>query len=322
MIVFCGFMAPLSLSAQNINLSMKNVTVQEAITALNQSENYSIILNADEVDLGKRISVTARNASINEVLDQVFAGQNVSYVIDGNRISVTRKQPVSKAAAQAPRIISGTVTDSSGEPLIGASLMVAGTTQGFLTDLDGKYELTGVTFPAKIIVSYIGYSDMEIEMTGKEKAPFNIMLDDSQNILEDVIVIGYGTQKRANLSGAVGTVSGKDLNARPVVSAANALQGADPSVNITFGTGSPEAGYNINIRGTLSLNSGSPLILADGIEVSLSQINPNDIESVTVLKDASTCAIYGAKASAGVVLITTKAGKRGDNARVQYNGRF
>ena len=139
---------------------------------------------------------------------------------------------------------------------------------------------------------------------------------------DDVIVIGYGTQKRANLSGAVGTVSGKDLNARPVVSAANALQGADPSVNITFGTGSPESGYNINIRGNLSLNSGSPLILADGVEVSLSQINPNDIESVSVLKDASTCAIYGAKASAGVVLITTKAGKRGDNARVQYNGRF
>ena len=322
MVVFCGLMAPLSLSAQKINLSMKNVTVQEAITALNQSENYSIILNADEVDLSKRITVSARNATINEVLDQVFAGQNVSYVIDGNRISVTRKQPEPKAAAQAQRTIRGTVTDSSGEPLIGASLMVAGTTQGFLTDLDGKYELTGVTFPAKIIVSYIGYSDMEIEMTGKEKAPFNIMLDDSQNILEDVIVIGYGTQKRANLSGAVGTVSGKDLNARPVVSAANALQGADPSVNITFGTGSPEAGYNINIRGTLSLNSGSPLILADGVEVSLSQINPNDIESVSVLKDASTCAIYGAKASAGVVLITTKAGKRGDNARVQYNGRF
>ena len=322
MIVFCGLMTPLSLSAQKINLSMKNVTVQEAITALNQSENYSIILNADEVDLGKRITVSAKDASINEVLDQVFAGQNVSYAIDGNKISVTKKKPEPKAASQTPRTIRGTVTDSSGEPLIGAALMVAGTTQGFITDLDGKYEMTGVAFPAKIIVSYIGYADMEIEMTGKEPAPFNITLDDSQNLLDDVIVIGYGTQKRANLSGAVGTVSGKDLNARPVVSAANALQGADPSVNITFGTGSPESGYNINIRGTLSLNSGSPLILADGVEVSLSQINPNDIESVSVLKDASTCAIYGAKASAGVVLITTKAGKRGDNARVQYNGRF
>ena len=140
--------------------------------------------------------------------------------------------------------------------------------------------------------------------------------------MDEVVVVGYGTQRRANLSGAVATISGKDLNARPVVSAANALQGADPSVNITFGTGSPESSYAINIRGSISLNSGSPLVLADGVEVSLSQINPNDIESVSVLKDASSCAIYGAKASAGVVLITTKAGKKGERARITYNGRF
>ena len=224
--------------------------------------------------------------------------------------------------AQTTKTISGTVTDAKGEPLIGASLVVAGTTQGFLTDLDGNYVLENVSFPAKIVVSYIGYSDVEVEMTGNEVSPYKIVLDDSANILDDVVVIGYGTQKKTSLSGAVGIVSGKELNARPVVSAANALQGADPSVNITFGTGSPESSNTINIRGGLSLNSGSPLVLADGVEVNLSQINPNDIESVSVLKDASTCAIYGAKASAGVVLITTKQGKRGDNARVQYNGRF
>ena len=178
MIVFCGLLTPLSVSAQKINLSMKNVTVQQAITALNQSENYSVILNADEVDLGKRITVSAKNASISEVLDQVFAGQNVSYVIDGNRISVTRKKPETKAVTQAPRVIRGIVTDSTGEPLIGASLMVAGTSKGFLTDLDGNYELSGVTFPAKVIVSYIGYADTEIEMTGKEPRAFKIIQDD------------------------------------------------------------------------------------------------------------------------------------------------
>lgn len=226
------------------------------------------------------------------------------------------------AAAQTTKTISGTVTDSSGEPLIGASLLVAGTTQGFITDLDGNFVMENVSFPAKVIVSYIGYSDIELNMTGNEPVPYIIKFDDSANVLEDVVVIGYGTQKKTSLSGAVGIVSGKELNARPVVSAANALQGADPSVNITFGTGSPESSSSINIRGGLSLNSGSPLVLADGVEVNLNQINPNDIESVSVLKDASTCAIYGAKASAGVVLITTKQGKRGDNARVQYNGRF
>ena len=224
--------------------------------------------------------------------------------------------------AQTVKTISGTVTDSTGEPLIGASLVVAGTAQGFITDLDGNYVLENVSFPAKITVSYIGYSDIDINLTGDEPVPYNIVLNDSANLLDDVVVIGYGTQKKTSLSGAVGIVSGKELNARPVVSAANALQGADPSMNITFNTGSPEASNSINIRGGVSLNSGSPLVLADGVEVNLSQINPNDIESVSVLKDASTCAIYGAKASAGVILITTKQGKRGDNARIQYNGRF
>ena len=322
----CGLMAPLPMSAQKINFSVRNVTVQEAVSALNQSENYSVILNADDLDLDRKVSVSVRNATVEEVLDSIFSGQNVTYVIDGRRISVTAgKAPDGKeedSVRARETKISGKITDSAGEPLVGASLVIAGTTQGFLTDIDGNFEISGVRFPAKVIVSYIGYSDIELDLTGNEPSPYNIVLDDTQNILDDVIVIGYGTQKRSNLSGAVGIVSGKELNARPVVSAANALQGADPSVNITFGTGSPEASYNINIRGALSLNSGSPLILADGVEVSLSQINPNDIESVTVLKDASTCAIYGAKASAGVVLITTKAGKRGDNARVSYNGRF
>ena len=164
MVVFCAFMAPLSLSAQKINLSMKNVTVQEAITALNQSENYSIILKADEVDLGRHIDVSAKDATIDEVLNQVFAGQNVSYTIEGNRISVIKKRPSKQAdpVAQPARTIKGTVTDSAGEPLVGASLVVAGTSQGFLTDLDGNYEMTGVTFPATVVVSFIGYADTEI----------------------------------------------------------------------------------------------------------------------------------------------------------------
>ena len=275
MAVFCGLMVPLPVSAQKINLSMKNVTVQQAVTALNQTENYSVILNADEIDLDRKVTVSAKDASVEEVLDQIFVGQDVSYQINGHRISVTKKQPAADpdsgpGAGGKSGTVSGKVTDAYGEPLIGASLMVVGTTQGFLTDIDGNYEITGVRFPARIIVSYIGYTDIELSLTGSEASPYNIVMDDNQNILDDVVVIGYGTQKRSNLSGAVGIVSGKELNARPVVSAANALQGADPSVNITFGTGSPESSYNINIRGALSLNSGSPLILADGVEVSLS----------------------------------------------------
>lgn len=223
-------------------------------------------------------------------------------------------------AAQNVHSVNGKVTDSSGEPLIGAAVFVVGTNQVVSTDLDGNYQLTGVQFPATLKISYIGYSDTEIQMTGAEKLPFDITIADSQNLLDEVVVVGFGTQKKSHLSGSVGVIGGEKLNNRPVVSAANALQGADPSVYITTSNGSPNSSASINIRGTLSVNGGSPLVLVDGVESELAMVNPNDIESVSILKDASTCAIYGAKASAGVVLITTKQGKTG-KTNVTYSFR-
>ena len=223
--------------------------------------------------------------------------------------------------ALAQGTLKGKVTDSSGEPLIGAALKVAGTDKGFLTDLDGNYEITGVKFPAKVIVSFIGYADTEIELTGNETSPYNIVIDEGQNMLDEIVVVGFGTQKKSTLSGSVGIVDGSTLNQRPVVSAANALQGADPSVYITTSNGSPNSSASINIRGTLSLNTGSPLVMIDGVEGELTMLNPNDIESVSILKDASTCAIYGAKASAGVVLVTTKQGSASKKASITYGYR-
>ena len=225
------------------------------------------------------------------------------------------------ASAQSGKTLSGKVVDSSGEPLIGAAIKVSGTTQGFLTDLDGNFEITGVKFPAKVTVSFIGYADTEIELTGNEQSPYQIVLDDSKNLLDEVVVVGFGSQKKSLLSGSVGVVDGSTLNQRPVVSAANALQGADPSVYITTSNGSPNSTASINIRGTLSLNGGSPLVLIDGVEGELTMLNPNDIESVSILKDASTCAIYGAKASAGVVLVTTKQGSSSQKASITYGYR-
>ena len=222
--------------------------------------------------------------------------------------------------AEAQQILRGTISDSSGSPLPGAAIKVAGSDKGFVTDINGVYEIRGVRFPARIIVSFIGYADTELELTGNEPVPYNIVLDDSKNLLDEVVVVGFGTQKLSTLSGSVGVIDGTTLNQRPVVSAANALQGADPSVYITTSNGGANSSASINIRGSLSVNGGSPLILIDGVEGSLSMLNPNDIESVSILKDASTCAIYGAKASAGVVLVTTKQGSTG-SARVSYGFR-
>lgn len=152
----------------------------------------------------------------------------------------------------------------------------------------------------------------------KDNQTKTIRLIPSSLMIDEVVVVGYGSQRRSNLTGAVSTISSKDLNNRPVVSAANALQGADPSVNLTFGTGSPESGYSLNIRGGISVNGGTPLVLCDGVEVPLNQVNANDIESISVLKDASSCAIYGAKASAGVVLITTKSGSAATKGKPKF----
>ena len=223
-------------------------------------------------------------------------------------------------SAGAQHSLKGTVSDSGGDPLPGAAIKIVGTDSGVITDANGAYETPLLRFPARIVVSYIGYSDTEIELTGNEPIPYNIVLDDSGNLLDEVVVVGFGTQKRSTLSGAVGIVDGSTLNERPVVSAANALQGADPSVYISTSNGSANSSASINIRGTLSVNGGSPLVLIDGVEGSLSMLNPNDIESVSILKDASTCAIYGAKASAGVVLVTTKQGSTG-RPKVSYGFR-
>jgi len=217
--------------------------------------------------------------------------------------------------------ITGKVIDDYGEGIIGASVVVDGTTVGTVTDTDGNFTLTSVPPTATITISYIGFKSQTFKATDSNLS--NVVLKEDSNELEGVVVVGYGTQKKVNLSGAVGTITAEDLENRPVVSAANALQGADPSMNITLNTGSPSSGYAINIRGVVSINGGSPLILADGIETDLNQINPNDIESVSVLKDASAAAIYGAKASSGVVLITTKKGRDTEGkAKITYSGRY
>ena len=172
LVILCMLLSPAAVFAQakRINLELKNVTVQEAIATLNRTENYSIIVSSDEVDLTKRISVSAKNATIREVLDQVFAGQEVTCTIDGHRISVTKKQPAaaSKPTA-APNSVHGRVTDVKGQPIIAATVAVEGTQKGTLTGVDGDFELTDIKFPARLNVSYLGYISQIVEVKGGGK---------------------------------------------------------------------------------------------------------------------------------------------------------
>ena len=323
MMVALALMLPLAAGAQNVTLNLRDVTVQEAVTQLQSQGNYTIVINSDDVDLKKRVSVSAKDAPLSEVLAQIFAGQNMDFSVSGNTVSVTRHKAVAPAPAQPVRQpFRGTVTDRSGEPLIGASLIDKNSGTYALTDEKGEFSFDGITFPAVLTVSYLGFSDQEFALTGKESQPYAIVMTGENTVLDELVVVGYGTQKRVNLTGAVSVIDGKELNSRPVTNTAMALQGADPSLVLTTSSGSIDGtNYSVNVRGKLSLNSGSPFILVDGVEGSLTQVNPNDIESISVLKDATACAIYGAKASAGVILITTKSGMEGD-AKITYNGRF
>ncbi len=308
-----------------ISQKFERVTVKEAVAMLNRLENYSVVIQSEGIDMGRTVNFTVRNASIEDVLDKIFAGQQVSYAISGKNVSVVKKtvqaqsQPLGGPVKKAS--VKGVVKDSNGELLMGAGVLVKGTTLGTITDMDGNFEISDVTYPVTLTVSFIGMSDQEITLENPAESPCSIALAEDNNFLDEVVVVGYGTQKKVNLTGAVGIVEGKDLEMRPVNSAAQALQGADPSLLLTTGSGSIEGSeYSVSIRGSVSLNSGSPLILVDGVEGSLSQVNPNDIESISVLKDASSCAIYGAKASAGVILINTKNGAEGE-AKITYSGR-
>ena len=218
---------------------------------------------------------------------------------------------------QQTETATGVVKDALGETIIGASVVVKGTTNGTITDFDGNFSIPGVKKGDIIQISFVGYQTQEIAWDGK---PLNITLKDDTQALEEVVVVGFGSQKKADLTGAVSQVKMDEvLGDRPVINATAALQGTMPGLMVS-GASSPGQSKSFNIRGDLSINGGAPLVLIDNVEGDLSALNPDDIESVSVLKDAASAAIYGARAAGGVILVTTKRPK--NDAQFQFNYSF
>ena len=250
--------------------------------------------------------------------------QSVSMVLflgtlfSGTISTATASGANSFATTQQAGICKGLVKDATGESVIGASVVVKGTTNGTITDFDGNFSLDGIKKGDVIVISYVGYQTQEIKWNG---SPLNVILKEDSKPLSEVVVVGYGTQKKANLSGSVAMVDSKELENRPIQNVSSGLQGLMPGVAITGTNGAPgqDAG-KIRVRGIGTLNEAGPYILVDGIETgTLSAVDPNDIESISVLKDAASAAIYGSKAANGVVLITTKRGKTGQT-KISYSG--
>ena len=300
-----------------VSLNAQNETVQTVLNKIEDQSEFSFFFNVRHIDLDRRVSLQAEKSDVFVVLDQLFAGTDVTYKVLDRKIILTKGE----ASQQNGRRVTGKVLDKSGEPIIGANVVVKGTTTGTVTDIDGNFSLE-VAEGALLEISYIGYMEREIKV-GNQKNLTVRLSEDTQN-LDEVVVVGYGTQKKANLSGAVETVTSNMLQNRATNNIGVALQGLVPNLQVSPNGGSANAEPSFNIRGETSINGGSPLILVDGIPTSagdFARMNSMDIENISVLKDASSAAIYGARASFGVILVTTKKGK-GDKIQVQFNNTY
>lgn len=309
--------------AQHVSLTMNNVTVKQAMDALKKQSGYSFVFSSEDVDTKKKVSVDADDQKVEDVVRQILDGQSVTYEIKGKNIVV--RSIAQTSSSQQKKTITGTIVDPSGMPVIGANVMVKGTTNGTITDMDGNFSLE-VASGATLMVSYIGFANQEIKIGNQ--TVLSITLKEDAEALDELVVVGYGTQKKVNLTGAVSMVESEVLESRPVQNVGQALQGVVPGLNFSVNKtgGELNNALDMDIRGTGTIGEGSksaPLVLIDGIEGDMNSINPNDIKSISVLKDASSAAVYGSRAAFGVVLITTKEGRAG-RTQVNYsnNVRF
>lgn len=320
--------ASLASQETRISLDMKNTTVEKVLDEIEAKSDYSFLYNHTLINVDRKVSIDVEAKDIESVLHSLFNGTDIVYTIKDNQIILSRKashqiETQSAQGTQQRKMVSGTVVDASGVPVIGANVYEKGTTNGTITDMDGRFSLEAST-SSTLEISYIGYTAQTIKV-GHQNT-FHITLKEDSKALEEVVVVGYGTQKKVNLTGAISTVKMDDvIGNRPVGNTAQALEGAIPGLQISRNNGKPGTTINMNVRGATSINdntNGAPLVLVDNVPMDIDLLDPNDIESVTTLKDAAASAVYGARAAFGVILITTKQGKKDSPMRVTYNNNF
>ena len=316
-----GVFAAGNAQTMRVNIQANNVSTSKILSEIERQTDYLFVYNENEVDLDRITSVNAVNETTAEVLSAVFAGTDIVYAIEGENIMLMRKTSDSDRtnSTQQAKTITGTITDKLGNPIIGANVVVKGTTNGTITNMDGYFSLTA-NKGSILQISYIGFLTQEI--TIGDSNTLSIVLKEDSETLDEVVVVGYSTQKKVNLTGSVATVNFEKLSSRPITDASQILNGASPGLQIMQSSGEPNAeSFSYNIRGTGTLNNSDPLILVDGMEQSISMVNPSDIASVSILKDAASCAIYGNRGANGVILITTRNGEDG-KVNINYDGTF
>lgn len=311
--VFC--LSAENSNSQNVNVTLKsnNMELEKVLSEIEKQTDFLFVYN-NHVNVTRKVSVNLKKASLEKTLDNLFKGTDVKYSIDGTYILLSTKDavtnasliPSSEAAVQQKRTVTGKIIDEKGEPIIGANILIRGTSNGAISDADGKFSISPIESRDILEISYIGYISQQIQVG--QKSNFLIKLIENSKSLEEVVVVGYGTQKKLNLTGSVGSVKTDEaLKSRPVTNVQELLAGTVPGMVVSKSSGAAGSGASLNIRGTSTIGSSSGvLVLIDGMPGNMYTLNPNDIESVSVLKDAASSSIYGSRAANGVILITTK----------------
>ena len=311
--------------SKKLTLNFENVKVEQILDEIENQSKFYFLYNKKLVNTDFKTSANFSNKKIFEVLDQLFSDRGIAYQVIENQI-VLIPEKYKAENSQQQNEVTGTVTDAkTGEPLPGVNITVQGTSTGTVTDANGEYSIA-VENPeeATLLFSFVGYQEKTVEVNEREE--INVPLRQQTQELEEVVAVGYGSKEKVNLTGSVSQVGSEQLDNRPIGSMSDALQGTSANLNIsTTGLGGePGASKDINIRGvgTLTGNGGEPYVLVDGMPMDLSNVDPNDIKSVSVLKDAAASAIYGARAPYGVILIQTKQGERGSDFTVEYSNNI
>ena len=303
-----------------INLQAKESTIVEIFQQIEENSNVGFFFKNDQLDLTKKYTVDFKNKSIEDVL-RTLLGDGYSYRYLGNNVVISAKGEVNTSILQQQNLtVRGQVTSEQGDGIPGATVAVKGTANGTITDFDGNYSLAGIPSDATLIFSFVGMKSVEKVVNGQQI--INVVLEEDAIGLDEVVAVGYGVQRKSLVTGAISSVKSEDLQNIATSRADQAIQGRTSGVSVLATSGSPGAGVKIRIRGTNSNGNSNPLYIVDGMKTGdINNIDPSDIESIEVLKDAASAAIYGTEGANGVIIITTKSGK-GDDAKISYDFQY
>ena len=323
LIALVSVQAKVSAQAGALNIKVSDTTVKDVLREIEDQSEFFFMYNDQKVDVQRKVDINLSHKTIEEVLENLFENSGTKYVIKNRQIVLFKDKaseatnPIPGNSNQSIKTVKGTVTDTSGLPLPGVTIAIKGTTQGTITDPEGQYTLSGLPEKATLIFSFVGMKMKEVPVT---QTTINVSLEEEAIGLEEVVAIGYGTVRKKDITGSVASVKGEDLAAIPVASAAEAITGKLAGVQVLSTEGSPDAEMRIRVRGGGSITQdNSPLFIVDGFPVnSISDIAPSDIQSIDVLKDASSTAIYGSRGANGVIIVSTKTGEEG-KMTVSYN---